>query len=49
MDYASFYRRSLTDRDAFWAEQAELIDWQQPFEQVCDGVVASPAGSQRPR
>ena len=25
-----------TDRDAFWAEQAALIDWQQPFEQVCD-------------
>ncbi|MBA3588900.1 MAG: propionate--CoA ligase [Methylibium sp.] len=36
MDYASFYRRSLEDRDAFWAEQAALIDWQQPFEQVCD-------------
>ena len=34
--YAEFYRRSLDDRDAFWAEQAKLIDWQQPFEQVCD-------------
>jgi propionyl-CoA synthetase len=36
MDYAAFYRRSLTERDAFWAEQAALIDWEQPFGQVCD-------------
>ena len=36
MDYAEFYRRSLDDRDAFWAEQARLIDWQTPFTQVCD-------------
>jgi len=36
MDYAAFYRRSIDDRDAFWAEQAALIDWHQPFEQVCD-------------
>jgi propionyl-CoA synthetase len=36
MDYAAFYRRSIDDRDAFWAEQAELIDWHRPFEQVCD-------------
>jgi propionyl-CoA synthetase len=34
--YADFHRRSLNDRDGFWAEQAELIDWQRPFEQVCD-------------
>ncbi len=34
--YADFYRRSITDRDAFWAEQAALIDWHTPFEQVCD-------------
>ena len=34
--YADFYRRSITDRDAFWAEQAQLIDWHTPFEQVCD-------------
>ncbi|MED5621741.1 propionate--CoA ligase [Ideonella sp. BN130291] len=34
--YAEFYRRSIEDRDAFWAEQAALIDWQQPFAQVCD-------------
>ena len=30
MGYAEFYRRSIEDRDAFWAEQARLIDWQQP-------------------
>ena len=34
--YADFYRRSLHDRDAFWAEQAELIDWKQPPQQICD-------------
>jgi propionyl-CoA synthetase len=36
MDYASFYRRSIEQPDAFWAEQAALIDWQQTFTQVCD-------------
>jgi propionyl-CoA synthetase len=36
MDYASFYRRSIEQPDAFWAEQAELIDWQRPFSKVCD-------------
>jgi propionyl-CoA synthetase len=36
MTYADFYRRSIDDRDAFWAEQAQLIDWQRPFTQVCD-------------
>ena len=30
MRYADFYRRSIEDRDAFWAEQARLIDWQTP-------------------
>ena len=34
--YADFYRHSITDRDAFWAEQAALIDWHRPFDQVCD-------------
>ena len=36
MDYAAFYRRSIDDRDGFWAEQAALVDWQRPFDQVCD-------------
>ena len=26
-DFAAFYRRSIDERDAFWAEQARLIDW----------------------
>jgi propionyl-CoA synthetase len=34
--FAAFHRRSLQDRDGFWAEQAELIDWQQPFSRVCN-------------
>jgi propionyl-CoA synthetase len=34
--YADFYRRSIDDRDAFWAEQAQLIDWHKPFDTVCD-------------
>ena len=33
-DYAAFHRRSIEDRDGFWREQAELIDWQTPFSQV---------------
>ena len=36
MTYTDFYRRSIADRDAFWAEQANLIDWKTPFGQVCD-------------
>jgi propionyl-CoA synthetase len=36
MQYAEFYRRSLEDRDAFWAEQAKLIAWQTPPSQICD-------------
>ncbi len=34
--YADFHRRSITERDAFWGEQAQLIDWHKPYEQVCD-------------
>ena len=36
MGYAEFHRRSLEDRDAFWAEQAKLIDWQTPPATICD-------------
>lgn len=35
-NYADFFRRSVDDRDGFWREQAQLIDWHKPFEQVCD-------------
>ena len=34
--YAAFHRRSIEERDAFWAEQAQLIDWKKPYERVCD-------------
>ena len=34
--FSEFHRRSLEDRDAFWTEQAGLIDWERPFDQVCD-------------
>ena len=36
MSYADFYRRSIEQPDAFWAEQAALVHWQRPFRQVCD-------------
>jgi propionyl-CoA synthetase len=35
-NYAAHFNRSIHDRDAFWAEEAALIDWQTPFTQVCD-------------
>lgn len=34
--YAEFYRRSIEQPDAFWSEQASLIEWQEPFGKVCD-------------
>ncbi len=36
MSYRDFFNRSIHDRDAFWAEQAQLVDWHKPFDQVCD-------------
>ena len=36
MNYADFHRRSIEQPDAFWAEQARLIDWHKPFDTVCD-------------
>ncbi|WPC65204.1 propionate--CoA ligase [Rhodoferax ferrireducens] len=35
-NYAEFHRRSLEDRDAFWGEQARLVDWKTQPQQVCD-------------
>ena len=35
-NYQAFYRRSLDDREGFWAEQAQLIDWHVPPSQICD-------------
>ena len=34
--YADFFRRSIDERDAFWAEQAQLVDWKKPFDVVCN-------------
>src|SRR5260221_774663 len=34
--YRDFHRRSIEDRDGFWAEQAKLIHWQRPFQKVLD-------------
>jgi propionyl-CoA synthetase len=36
VSYADFYRQSIEQPDAFWAEQAKLIDWFKPFERVCN-------------
>jgi len=34
--YSEFHQRSISDRDGFWAEQAQAIEWHRPFDQVCD-------------
>ncbi len=34
--FADFHARSLREPEAFWAEQAQLIDWQTPPQQICD-------------
>ena len=34
--YKEFHGRSINDRDAFWAEQARLIDWHTPPQRTLD-------------
>jgi len=34
--YERMYRRSIEDKDGFWAEQAQRIDWIKPYTQVRD-------------
>jgi propionyl-CoA synthetase len=34
--YAEFYRRSIDTPEAFWADQAALIDWKTPPTQILD-------------
>ena len=34
--YADFHRRSIEDRDGFWREQSQLIDWHVQPQQICD-------------
>ena len=36
MGYEEFYRRSIDEPEAFWAEQAEWIYWQTPPERILD-------------
>ena len=31
-----FHERSISNPDSFWSEQAQLIHWEKPFEQVLD-------------
>ena len=34
--YEELHRRSIEERDAFWSEQAERIEWHRPFDAVLD-------------
>jgi propionyl-CoA synthetase len=34
--FAAFHQRSISDRDAFWAEQAQRVYWHKPFDRVCN-------------
>jgi propionyl-CoA synthetase len=34
--YQDFHKRSIENRDEFWGEQAKLVEWKEPFTQVCD-------------
>jgi propionyl-CoA synthetase len=34
--YKEFYKRSIEQPDAFWSEQAQLIDWHKPAQKICD-------------
>jgi len=35
-NYRDFHRRSLAERASFWAEEARLVHWQRPFDEVLD-------------
>ncbi|MEO1319832.1 MAG: acetyl-coenzyme A synthetase N-terminal domain-containing protein, partial [Pseudomonadota bacterium] len=34
--YEARYRRSVEDNEAYWAEQAGIVDWARPFTKVKD-------------
>ncbi|MDX1654028.1 MAG: acetyl-coenzyme A synthetase N-terminal domain-containing protein, partial [Candidatus Competibacteraceae bacterium] len=36
MNYENFHQRSIEDAEGFWGEQAKLIDWHKPPQQVLD-------------
>ena len=35
-EYSALYRRSITDPEGFWAEQAARVDWDQAWQRVLD-------------
>lgn len=35
-NYTDFYQQSIDQPEAFWAEQANLIEWHKPFDRVCN-------------
>ena len=35
-NYKEFHRRSIQDRDGFWAEQAQRIEWQTQPQRICN-------------
>ncbi len=39
--YQALYRQSLEDPDAFWSEQATMLDWHQPWTQVSETNIAT--------
>jgi propionyl-CoA synthetase len=34
--YREFHRRSISDREGFWAEQAKLVHWERPYSKVLE-------------
>lgn len=34
--YKDFHKYSIENPGAFWTEQAQLVDWKEPFTEVCD-------------
>jgi len=36
MSYAKFHEHSIVQRDAFWREQSDLVDWHVPPQEICD-------------
>ena len=36
VQYADFHQRSIQDRNAFWAEQAQHIEWHKAPQEICD-------------
>src|SRR5499427_4260385 len=34
--YREFHRRSIADREGFWAEQSRLVHWEKPFSRALE-------------